>query len=80
MEIDEHAAFKMQEFIDEVRSGDTVIIRTHFRSLTEENNKIRLGSSADIIGISKDGKEYIDYEIYYRRQKRLKLSWFFCAV
>jgi hypothetical protein len=80
VEIDEQAAFSMQEFIDEVKSGDTVVIRTHFHALTEENHKIGLSSTSGVIGISKNGKEYIDYEIYSKKVKKRKLSWFFCAV
>ncbi|MBA4852976.1 hypothetical protein [Emticicia sp. BO119] len=69
IEMNRQAAFSMQEFVDEVKSGDTIQIQTPYHSVIQENKKLILLSSFEVIGIAKGSKEYINYEIYVRGER-----------
>ena len=70
IEMKRQAAFSMQEFVDEVKKGDTIVIQTPYHSVIQENKRLILLSSFEVIGVSKGSKEYINYEIYAKGERR----------
>jgi hypothetical protein len=80
IEMKRQAAFSMQEFVDEVKNGDTIVIQTPYHSVIQENKRLILLSSFEVIGVSKGSKEYINFEIYAKGERRNTTIWLMCSI